>query len=239
VSGLAAEVPRPSVEKTERAQASLPALAVALLLLTAVTGIGLALADGAFADVDRDVTERRGAVSLSERLVAPDSPLTNRANVFNGSALDALTKRTFESAFPIAESYDVELSLNGEELVTTGPVTDGHTVRRIVLIERRNPHTFRPRFAPSNSVTVPRRTGRVDLHFTPYGEVTIREVRANGRVVLRNASGLKGKYSVTVSPFETTRLVFVSTGNLNLVHVEITIHPHNTKKAYLEVSVDA
>ena len=59
-----------------RAQTGLPAVAVALLVLTMVTGIGLAMGDSAIRSADREPADRRVAVSLAAGLVAPESPLT-------------------------------------------------------------------------------------------------------------------------------------------------------------------
>jgi uncharacterized membrane protein YesL len=61
-----------------RAQVSLPALGFGLLLLTGVVVFGIAVADGALFDADRTALERQAAVDLSDRLVASDSPLTDR-----------------------------------------------------------------------------------------------------------------------------------------------------------------
>ncbi|MEA5388119.1 hypothetical protein VB779_14460 [Haloarculaceae archaeon H-GB11] len=182
-----------------RAQASLPALAVALLLLTAVTTVGLALADGAFADSDRDALERRAAVSLSERLVAAESPLTNRANVLNRTALDSVTRSSFEREFPISQEHDVQVRLGDEVLVSTGHLDETATIRRVVLVERRVSRTVHPGMHPRSSVSLPRRTSRVELSLQPHDGVTIREVRADSRVLLRNSSGLEGS-SPSTSP---------------------------------------
>ena len=73
-----------------------------------------------------------------------------------------------------------------------------------------------------------------------YGRVAealCEAVRANGRVVLLNPSGLDGTFTVDVSRFETTRLTFDATGPLRGRAVEVTYYPAKTTKAVLEVTV--
>ena len=72
-----------------RGQANLPALAVALLVVTTTAGLAVVIADGAFASAQRDAGERATADAVADRLIAADSPLTERQNVLNASRLDA------------------------------------------------------------------------------------------------------------------------------------------------------
>lgn len=75
----------------ERGQANLLVLAVALVVLTAVAGIGVALADGALESGQRDAMERRAATSLASQLVSADSSTTVRENVLAADTVDRLT----------------------------------------------------------------------------------------------------------------------------------------------------
>jgi len=222
-----------------RGQTNLVAVAAALVTLTAATGLGLALADGAFAGGDREADQRRVAVALSERLVAPDSPLTTRANVLNATAVDRFDGATLRSAFPVVGDRAVRIRVADRTVAQRGTLSDGRTIRRIVLLEERTAVTRSPRFGGENAVTLPRRTPRVRLRIRPPAGTTVRTVRADDRVVLRNASGLEGTFVVRTSRQETVRLRFESNGSLPPGSVELTLFPARTTKAVLEVTVGA
>ncbi|WP_440990660.1 DUF7263 family protein [Haloarchaeobius baliensis] len=222
---------------TERGQANLVALGVALLALTAVLGVALVVADGAFAGADRDPGERRLASSLSDRLVADGGPLTNRANVLNATAVDALDGDELAGTFPVVEGRDVRVRLDDETVVRTGDVTGGTTVRRIVLVEREEAVTTTPDL-DRDAVTLPRRTDRVTLAIDPPSGTRLTTVRANGRVVAHDPAGLSGNVTVPVSRFETTTLAFDANGTLPTGSVDLTYYPTRTIKALLVVTVD-
>ena len=220
-----------------RAQTSLPALAVALLVLTTTLGLGMALADRAFGSADRDPTERRVAVALSDRLVSPDGPVTARGNVLNETAVDALNRSRLQSAYPVVGDRAVHIRLDDRTLVESGSVSDGTTVRRIVLVRRAETSRYEPQFVATNETTLPRRTDRVDLEIDPPPGTSVDTIRANDRVVLHNRSGLAGNFSVDVSRFETTHLAFAANRSLSQGDVTVTYAPARTTKATLEVTV--
>lgn len=222
-----------------RAQANLPAVAVALLLVTATTGVGLTLADGAFRGATRDPVERGVAVALAERLVAPESPLTTRANVLAASELGALDATTLETQFPLARGHAVRLRLDDRTVAATGDPHGGTTVRRIVLVEHRQERQFQPELRTEPSVTLPRRTSRVRIIVTPPPATVVETVRVNGRVHLHNATGLRGTFDLRTSRFETTTLRFDAGGPLPPGSVTVTSYPGRTTKAHLAVTVDA
>ncbi len=223
---------------TARAQTNLPALAVALLVLTTTVGLGMALADRAFGSADRQPNERRVAVALSERLVNPDGPLTVRANVLNGTAVDAVTVQRLRAQFPVLGDRAVRIRLDNRTLLDAGPVTGGTTIRRVVLVRRAETRQYEPRFAATNTTTLPRRTSRVTLTIRTPPRTAIETVRANGRVALHNQSGLTGNLTVAVSRFETTRLSFAANRSLSQGDVLVTYAPARTTKATLAVTVD-
>lgn len=221
-----------------RGQANLAALAAALVLLTTTAGLAVAIADGAFADTTREPAERRAAVALSERLVAPDGSLTTRRNVLNASEVTGLTGDRLDRTYPVARGHDLRVSLGDRTLVSRGDPTGGTTVRRIVLVAHEQSVSRTPSLA-GNAVTVPRRTDRVTVDIDPPSGTTVRTVRANDRVVLRNTSGLDGTFTVRTSRFETIRLTFAAIGPLSEGDVTVTYYPTRTRKAVLEVTVDA
>lgn len=214
-----------------RGQANLPALAVALLVVTTTTGLALSLADSGFADARRDAAERRVAVALAERLVAAESPLTDRASVLNGSATDRLADL---GDFPAVGDRDYRVRLGDDVLASRGDPTGGATVRRIVLVQRRQAVTMDDPFTDGRA-TLPRRTRRVTVDVS--ADRRVRTVRANGRVVLRDPSGLEGEFTVRVSRFETTILGVDADGPLEAGDVTVTYYPARTTKATLEVTV--
>ncbi|WP_243700362.1 DUF7263 family protein [Halorussus pelagicus] len=222
-----------------RGQMNLPALAVALLVVTSVTVVSLGLADRAYLSAERDADERRIAVALSERLVAPDSQVTTRANVLDSETVADLNHSRLRSQFPVTGDADVEVRLGDRTLAVGGDPTGGTTVRRIVLVENRTTASLTPDLSPSDpAVTLPRRSPRVEIELTPLDESNVKMVKANENVVLRNESGLRGRFEVRLSRFETTTLAFESDGALAEGSVELTYYPAETSKAVLAVTVD-
>lgn len=221
-----------------RGQTSLPALAVALLLLTVVAGLALVMADGAIASGQRDAGERRVAVSLAERLVSPDASFTKRANVLNRTRVEDVDATTVRSEFPVVGDRDFVVRLNGSVVAASGTPSDATTIRRIVLVKRSQRRTVEPDLSGRPVATLPRRTERVTVTVDPPAGTTVWTVRANDRVVLRNASGLDGTFDVQLSRFETTALRFEAAGPLPAGSVRLAYAPAESTKATLAVTVD-
>lgn len=228
----------PQAAHVVRAQANLVALVAALVALTTAMVVGFAVADTALAGAAREPGERHAATAVAAGLVAEDTRLTNRSNVLNGSAVDGLTAGDLHAAYPVLDGRSVRVALGNDPLVSDGAVRDGTTVRRIVLVEREREVTVEPRFTGGNAVTLPRRTGRATLAISPPDNRTISTVRADGRTVLHAPGGLDGTCAVSLSRRETARLTFVANGSLERGDVSITIHPRDTRKAVLAVTVD-
>lgn len=221
----------------DRGQTNLVAVGVSLVILTAVAGVAVVIADDALAGADRDADERRLAVGLSERLVAESGPLTDRGNVLNATRVRRLDGERLRRVFPAVREATVRVSLDGDPVAQTGDVTGGTTVRRVVLVQQRSTVTVEPPLR-TDSVSLPRRTPSVQLRIDPAA-ATVRTVRANGRVVLHDPNGLDGTYTVRTSRFETTRLAFDADGTLSEGDVRVTYVPARTTKAVLKVTVDA
>ncbi|WP_266075726.1 DUF7263 family protein [Haladaptatus caseinilyticus] len=225
-----------------RGQMNLPALAVALLILTMVTGLSVGMADRAFLSSKRDATARQVGVAVSERMVSDESPVTVRSNVLVAAELDRLDEKRMKVLFPAIGTHDVRIGLNDATLAERGDPTGGPTIRRVVLVERRERVTRTPRLSPgSPRFTLPRRTSNATLVVQPPAGTTVSAIRANGRIVLRNESGLNGTFSVSLSRFETTRFAFETEGSgstLPTGSVRVTYYPTTTRKAVLAVMVD-
>lgn len=222
-----------------RAQASLPALAVALLILSSVTVLSLAVADGVLASADREPRDRHVAASIADRLVAEDGPVAVRANVLDGAELAVLNASVLERRFPVADGAAVGVTVGDRRIVDDMDVRDGTTVRRIVAVRRTDRRSITPPFGGRKAVTLPRRTATATIDLDPPANTTIRSVRANGRVLLANPSGLDGQYDVELSRFETARLEFVGPGPLHRGNVTVGYPAERTNREVLAVTVDA
>ncbi|WP_129114717.1 DUF7263 family protein [Halegenticoccus tardaugens] len=234
--------------RASRAQANLPVLAVALVLLTTVTGVCVAFAEGALLSADREPHERRASNVLADRVVAADAPTTDRPNVLNATDVDALSPARVDRLAPVVRDTAFRVRLADETVVERGDPTGGTTVRRAVLVAERSSEERTVDLAASESVTLPRRTSTVALRLRPGSDTTIRTVRANDRVVLHdeNGSGLRGNATIRTSRYETTTLSFerdererTGTNRSETGTVIVTYYPEETTKAVLEVTVDA
>lgn len=222
-----------------RGQANLVALVGALFALTAATVVGVALADASLAGATRDPGERHAAAAVASGLVSAESPLTNRTNVVNGSAVDGVDAATLRARYPALDDRSFRVTLDGEAVASAGSHSGGTTIRRVVLVERTQERTVRPRFSGGNLATLPRRTSRVGVDVDPPENVSVWTVRVNDRPVLHDPDGgLAGSYTVTVSRRETVDLRFAANGSLSRGDVTLTLYPRTTTKAELAVTVD-
>lgn len=211
-----------------RAQANLLVVAVALVVLTAVTGTAVAMAEGALVTAERDSAERATTVAVAERLVAASSPVTRRANVLDRDTAMALTASDLERLVPELAGRAVRVRISGLTVVDRGDPTGGTTVRRLGLLVTTD--TWSGTLTAGGKVlTVPRRTDRITV--TPRGEVET--VRVDGRVVLHDPAGLDGETVVNVSRYDTLAVTADGDGNAT---VEAT--PETTEKALIVVTVD-
>ncbi|MBV0901363.1 DUF7263 family protein [Haloarcula salina] len=222
-----------------RGQTSLPALGVALVLLTIVTGLGVAMADTAIAGADRTPNERRVAAAVADRLVAADGPLTVRENVLNRSRVDAFDRAALERTAPAASEYAVTVSLGGTELARSGTPRGGTRISRVVLVESSERRTLAPDRSSGGAVTLPRRSANATVTVDPPPGTTVWAVRANDRTVLYNRSGLNGTFDVSLNPYETTRLRFQHAGPLSPGNATVGYDATRATKATLVVTVDA
>lgn len=222
-----------------RAQANLLALVAALFALTTAMVVGMVIADTSLAGAARDSDERHAAVAVADRLVAAESPLTNRTNVVNGSAVDEITATRLRTRYPVLDDRSVRVTLGSETLASAGRPAGGTTMRRVVLVERTQTVTVQPRFTGGNRFTLPRRTERVDLTVDPPENVSVSAVHANGRTVLYSpGDSLDGTYTVDVSRRETVDLRFDANDTLARGDVTVTLYPWRTNKSTLAVTVD-
>ncbi|AEN06756.1 hypothetical protein [Halolamina sp.] len=214
-----------------RGQANLASLAIALVALVSATTLGLVVADGALANADREPLERRAAVAAADRVVtAPGT--TVRPNVLDREAMQTVGGGALDDLAPPVEGRAVRLRLDDETLFERGDPIGGTTVQRIVLVAESTTRTRTVTVEDGGSHTLPRRTTHVELVFAT--DSTVETVRLNGRVVLHDPDGLRGRFSVRASRYETATLAFEGGSG----DVEIVSYPLQTRKATLRVTVD-
>jgi len=221
-----------------RAQANLPALAVAVVLLTTGTVTAVALGVDAFHEAERDPVERRVAESVAERLVAGDSALTRRRGVLDGPAVDSLNGTTLDRMVPTANGRSIRIALGGEVVLSRGGPAGGTTVRRVVRVARPVERERAIDLATTRTVRLRNRTGRVALDVEPGANTTVSTVRAGRRVLLHDPTGLDGTATVRVARTDRRTLSVSAnenaTGTVRLRYVRA-----NASEAVLEVTVDA
>lgn len=220
-----------------RAQTSLPALGIALILIVATTLFAVSVAAEQLETSRTAALERQDAMTVSDALVAFDADSTVRANVLDAASLRSLSPPALEARYGLESHAGVRLRLGSETVLERGSVDKGTTVERIVLIENRTRRKIVPAFRRTREVTLPRRTTNVSLRIQPRGNVTVETVRANGRIVLENSAGLRGRFEVAVSRYETATLRFLGTGSLSEGDVSVTYWPARTRKSRLRVTV--
>lgn len=222
-----------------RAQTDLPAVAIALVMLTGVLVLGIGAADSALSSADRPAIEQQAAVGLSDQLTAPSANLTGRANVVRASALDDLDANRLHTRYGANPDHDIRISLDGDVLVETGEPTGGTTIDRLVLVERRTETTLAPDFETNRTVTLPQRATTPTVEIDPPANTTVRRIWANDRLLRQNTSGLVGQFELSLSAYETEQLRFEAVGPLPAGSVELTYDRIETRKATLAVTVDA
>ncbi|MFC7249634.1 hypothetical protein ACFQJ5_07265 [Halomicroarcula sp. GCM10025324] len=236
---MSAGVRRPPVVRRVRGQTTLPALALALVVLTVVTGLSLGMADAAITGADRSPDERRAAVGLAAHLVAPDGPLAVRENVLGKGRVDSFDGDDLNRVAPPTDDYALRVRLGGRTIARRGTLDGGTTARRIVLVERRVRETVTADLRDTPELTLPRRTGEATVTLTPPNGTTVWTVRATDRVVLHNKSGLEGRFELSLVPYETTTLRVRFAGPLDRGDVTVAYDAPRTTKATLAVTVDA
>lgn len=219
-----------------RAQTSLPALGIALVLLVTTSVFAVTVATEQLETSRSGTLEREGAMAVADALTGADSGVTFRANVVDRAALRSLSAAALEARYGLDPRAGVRIRLGTETVLHLGAVDTGTTVERIVLIENRSRRTIVPTFRRSRQVTLPRRTPNVTLRIRP-DNATVETVRVNGRIVLDNPTGLRGRFEVPISRFETATIGFAGVGRLSSGDVRVTYWPARTRKSRLRVTI--
>jgi hypothetical protein len=222
-----------------RGQSNLIALGVALLLVTAAAVTALAVAGGTFGAATRQPADRALAAGVAERVVS--GPAAVAPNALDRRSLSSLNLSA------VAPSGDVRVTLDGQSVAARGDPTDGVTVRRLVLVERRRTAALRQSVAGTTRLRLPARSRRAVVGIEGAG---VEAVRVDNRTVRRNATpALRGQFTLDLPPDRRATLTFVarggapnstnSTGSANTSAVTVTYFPWTTEPATLAVTADA
>ncbi|QCC48431.1 DUF7263 family protein [Halobellus limi] len=203
---------------TERAQATLIGFAVALVVVTTVTVAGATLANDALVDANRDPASVRAAESLAAHLVDEDAAHTSGQHALDADAVSNLSSTDLDDAVPPARGRPVRVSLGGETVLEREGA-NGSIDARSPRIERRvrvveaTPKTRRVAVGDGAEVAVDDHDGRVSVRVETDPRRTVTTVRAGGRVVLHDPSGLAGRYDVSVPRRRPLVVAFESGGH--------------------------
>lgn len=190
-----------------RGQATLLATAVAVILLVGATTLGVALADGALRDADRQPLERRAATTLADRLTTANET-SHRDGVLRRDRVRDLTTDDLERLSPPVVGRDVRVRVDDRTVVATPDAGGGTTVRRAVRIGREKERHGRVDLEAGRNLTVPARVERVRVGVSTGENTTVPTVYADGRPVLHATGGVEGETTVGVARHDPTRLRF-------------------------------
>lgn len=244
------------LDRAERGQANLPVVAVALVILTAVTGMTVAMAEGAHLGAERDVEERAAAVSTADRFVAADVAHTRRANVLDAATLSnvsatgatlsnvSATNATETGAtstnatetdvtpdVPTPPEADVRIRVDDAVVYERGDPEGGTTIRRLALLATDETWKGTVDAGSADRLDLPARTVEVDL----VAEGDVESIRVDDRVVAHASSGAVDPVRVGVHPSRDP--VVSATGDRGTVHATASIE--RTERVVVEVTVDA
>jgi hypothetical protein len=224
-----------------RGQATLLATAVAVIVLVGATALGVALADGALRDADRNPMERRAATTLADRLTTANAT-SHRDGVVRADRVQNLTAADLERLAPPVAARDVRVRIDGETVVESPDAAGGTTVRRAVRVGREQRAEQQVDLQADHNLTVPAGVEQVRVHVTTGENTTVPTVRADGRPVLHALDGVEGGTTVPVAAADPTRLRFAAEtetesgtvrGQARVTYVRVDAEP-----AVLEVTVD-
>ncbi len=222
---------RPRIIRKRRGQANLPVVAVALVVLTAVTGMTVAMAEGAHLGAERDVEERAAAVSVADRFVAADASHTRRANVLDAATLANVTGADGPTLTPVADGSDVRIRVGDEFVLERGDPEGGTTIRRLALLATDDTWNGTVGTGSDDRLDLPTRTATVELG----AEGDVESIRVDDRVVGHSSSGAIDPVHVDVHPSRDA--VVSATGTRGTVRATASVE--RTERVVVQVTVDA
>ncbi|QHS17091.1 DUF7263 family protein [Halopenitus persicus] len=226
--------------KPDRAQAALPALVVAIVILASATVLAVSVADEARTAAERNGVTRGAAVTLADVLVGPEGPTTRRRNVLDREATLALSVGTVEDAVPAVRGRAFRIRIGGDAvsewpveertILERGSIRGGERASRIALLARSENRTDRVHVdgETTREVSATARTAAVRV---VSGNVTT--VRVDDRMMLRRPDGLRGSATIDLPRGRAATVAFEGIGV-----VEMRIERERRTPVVVRVTVD-
>ncbi len=211
---------------------------MALVLLTVVTAGSIVAADRALSDADGNSLEQHRVERASDALVT-DSPLTTAQGYVAPSLANATNASELATAIPSLRGVSFRVRFDGRDVATRGPVTDGVTVSRSVVVVENRTVTEDIELGNETATTLDGRTDEIRVDVAPVNNTTVRTVRIGDRVVLHEPGGIDGSYVVAVSSYTTPEVRVDAVGDPPEGTVTATATLFETRTAQVEVTVDA
>ncbi|ELZ74689.1 hypothetical protein C455_17142 [Haloferax larsenii JCM 13917] len=223
-----------------RGQTTLAGLAIALVLLTAVTTTSVVLADQALVDATGDPPEQRHAESAASALVT-ESPLAISDGTVSAERVNQTNASELASAIPALRGTDFRVVVDGNVVATRGGInnTTGTTATRGVgLLSTRSDQIT---FAIDNDSrgSLDGRTDQLRIDVDPANGTTVRAVTVNDRVVLHRPTGVEGTHTVNVSTYADPTVGVEATGPAPAGQVTVSATIIERRPTRVEVTVDA
>ncbi|MDS0242115.1 MULTISPECIES: hypothetical protein [unclassified Haloferax] len=227
--------------RTTRAQTTLAGLAVALVLVTAVTVGAVAAADRALAGATGDSLEQQRAERAAAALLT-DSPITwsdNGSDAIDLALANDTNATVLAAAVPPLRDAAFRVRIDGRTVAERGDPSGGATVSRgAVAVTRRNVRGSINLSAETNT-TLTGRTNRTQLDVDPAPNTTVQTIRVGDRVVLHRPGGIEGRRVVGV-PSRTDPVIRVETaGSDPYGTVDVSATAFDSTVVRIEVTVDA
>lgn len=184
-----------------RGQANLLALAAALVVVTAATSTALLIAGGTMDARTGDPQEAALASGITERLLAPDGPLARSDGTLNATRIDQFDAEALQALLPAGSNATVHVRLGDRVLATTGAVSEGTRVTRLVRVVRYRPVTRIPGLVANDtdgSRIVLRAASWIDVEINGSAG-TVQTVWLDDRLMLQDPEGLSGTYRIRLS----------------------------------------
>ncbi|ELZ91933.1 hypothetical protein C440_16514 [Haloferax mucosum ATCC BAA-1512] len=223
---------------TNRAQTSLAGLAVALVLVTAVTAGSIVVADRALADATSDTLEQHRAERAADTLVT-DSPLTTTSGRLTRSLVNQTNASELATAVPALRNADFRVRVDGETIAVRGDPQAGTTVSRGAVATDTRTVSETIDLNDSDAMSLDGRTNQIRFDVDPDPDTTVRTVRVGERVVLHRPTGIEGTHTVNVTDYADPVIRVERVGPAPTGSITASATAFETTAVRIEVTVDA
>ncbi|MFK5603433.1 DUF7263 family protein [Haloferax volcanii] len=224
-----------------RAQTTLAGLAVALVLVTAVTVGAVAAADRVLADAAGESLEQHRAESAADALLT-ESPITwsdNGSDAVDLTLANETNATVLAAAVPPLRGAAFRVRIDGRTVAERGDPSSGYTVSRgAVGVNRRTVRRSINLSAEPNT-TLTGRTNRTRLDVNPAPNTTVQTIWVDDRVALHQPAGIEGQHVVGVSSRPDHEVRVETTGDEPSGSVDVSATAFDATVVRIEVTVDA